>query len=76
VILFIVLAEAQDSNVIPLDLLPRQCPVCQDRTIIGHGRRLRDAHDDQHERIWVRRGIWRGWARARRNFLQDLIGVS
>jgi uncharacterized protein DUF6431 len=57
VILFIVLPEGKDSNVIPLDLLPRQCPVCQDRTIIGHGRRLRDAHDDQHERIWVRRGI-------------------
>jgi hypothetical protein len=40
-----------------LDLLPRFCPVCLDYTIIGHGRRLRQAHDDCHERIWVRRGI-------------------
>src|SRR5215471_6367560 len=50
--------ERQDRpGVIPLDLLPRRCPVCQDHTIIGHGRRLRQAHDDQQERIWVRRGI-------------------
>jgi hypothetical protein len=43
--------------VIPLDLLPRQCPICRDDTIIGHGRRLRQCHDDHHEGIWVRRGI-------------------
>ena len=42
---------------IPLGLLPRQCPVCGDHTIIGHGRRLRQSHDDQHERMLVRRGI-------------------
>jgi len=42
-----------------LDLLPRLCPLCQDNTVIGHGRRLRQAHDDQHQRIWVRRGICR-----------------
>ena len=40
---------------IPLDLLPRRCPVCRDHTIIGHGRRLRPAHDDRHERTWVPR---------------------
>jgi hypothetical protein len=44
---------------VPLDLLPRLCPLCQDDTIVGHGRRLRQAHDDQHNRIWVRRGICR-----------------
>jgi hypothetical protein len=44
---------------VPLDLLPRLCPLCQDDTIVGHGRRLRQAHDDQHDRIWVRRGICR-----------------
>ncbi len=44
-------------GVIPLDILPRQCPICREHTIIGHGRRLRCAHDDRHERIWVRRGI-------------------
>jgi hypothetical protein len=31
--------------------------VCRDETIIGHGRRLRQGHDDRHECIWVRRGI-------------------
>jgi hypothetical protein len=43
--------------VIPLDLLPRRCPVCRDDTIIGHGRRLRQSHDDRHAGIWVRRGV-------------------
>ena len=59
-ILFIALPEAKDNidpGVIPLDLLPRRCPVCGDYTIIGQGRRLRPAHDDRQERIWVRRGI-------------------
>jgi hypothetical protein len=41
----------------PLQLLPRRCPVCLSDTIIGHGRRLRQAHDQLHERIWVRRGM-------------------
>ena len=41
---------------IPLHLLPRVCPLCQHATMIGHGRRLRSAHDEWHERIWVRRG--------------------
>ena len=45
------------AGVIPLDLLPRQCPVCRRHTVIGHGRRFRQAHDDRHERIWARRGI-------------------
>jgi Domain of unknown function (DUF6431) len=44
-------------GVIPFYLLPRRCPVCQAHTIIGHGRRSRQAHDDRHERIWVRRGV-------------------
>ena len=46
-------------GVIPLDLLPRRCPICGNHTIIGHGRRLRPAHDDRRECIWVRRGFCR-----------------
>ncbi len=42
---------------IPLEFLPRQCPVCRDHTIIGHGLRLRQSHDDRRECIWVRRGM-------------------
>ena len=45
------------TGVIPLDCLPRRCPVCGDDTIIGHGRRLRLAHDEHQECIWIRRGI-------------------
>jgi hypothetical protein len=41
---------------VPLALLPRLCPFCGNRTIIGHGRRLKQAHDEWHERIWIRRG--------------------
>jgi hypothetical protein len=41
---------------IPLHLLPRLCPFCRERTIIGHGQRLKQAHDPRHEQIWIRRG--------------------
>ena len=41
----------------PLQLLPRRCPLCGDDTIIGHGRRRKQAHDPCHDWIWVRRGI-------------------
>jgi len=42
-----------------LDRLPRRCPFCRDAKIVGHGRRLRQAHDDRREHLWVRRGICR-----------------
>ena len=44
---------------IPLAQLPRWCPLCGNRTIIGHGRRLKQAHDDGHSHIWIRRGLCR-----------------
>ena len=44
---------------IPLVLLPRRCPLCGNRTIIGHGRRLKQAHDERHAQIWIRRGLCR-----------------
>ena len=59
VILYIALPKTKDNSEagIPLALLPRRCPVCQEQTIIGHGRRLRQAHDDRHQRLWIRRGF-------------------
>jgi hypothetical protein len=36
--------------------LPRRCPICDRDTIIGHGRRRKQAHDNRHDRIWIRRG--------------------
>jgi len=64
VILFIALLEAEDKTppevtAIPLALLPRRCLFCGNRTIIGHGRRLKQAHDEGHEQIWIRRGLCR-----------------
>ena len=41
------------------DWLPRQCPVCQMMTIVGHGRRSRQAHDETQAGVVVRRGICR-----------------
>lgn len=43
-------------TLIPLDLLPRRCPLCGNQTIIGHGRRRKQAYDQQHDWIWIRRG--------------------
>jgi hypothetical protein len=57
VILFIALPETQDKAIFPLELLPRRCPLCGDDTIIGHGQRRKQAHDQCHDLIWVRRGI-------------------
>lgn len=36
--------------------LPRQCPVCGQIAIIGHGRRRRQAHDGLSDWILLRRG--------------------
>jgi hypothetical protein len=35
----------------------RHCPVCQRDSIIGHGRRRKQAHDEDHDWIVIRRGI-------------------
>ena len=63
-VLFVVLPETRRQDLpgvteIPLELLPRRCPVCGERTIIGHGRRRRQAHDQDHQHIWIRRGFCR-----------------
>jgi Domain of unknown function (DUF6431) len=36
--------------------LPRICPACGQPGVIGHGRRSKQAHDENHTRIRVRRG--------------------
>jgi hypothetical protein len=60
-ILFIALPEAESktetgATAIPLHLLPRWCPVCGKRTIVGHGQRRKQAHDSQRDWIRIRRG--------------------
>jgi hypothetical protein len=56
VILFIALPGAEgkiDPGVteIPLGMLPRQCTLCGNQTIIGHGQRRKQAHDQVHDVI-------------------------
>jgi hypothetical protein len=59
VVLLVGLPESENKTgltEIPLELLPRLCPFCNERTIIGHGQRLKQAHDQRHRKICVRRG--------------------
>jgi len=35
----------------------RHCPVCLSESIIGHGRRRKQAHDEDHDWIQIRRGL-------------------
>jgi hypothetical protein len=35
----------------------RQCPACSRDSIIGHGRRRKQAHDEHHDWIPIRRGV-------------------
>jgi hypothetical protein len=60
-ILYIALPEGEDetdpgATPFPLQLLPRRCPACGNRTIVGHGRRRKQAHDQRRNWIGIRRG--------------------
>jgi hypothetical protein len=35
----------------------RRCPICERDSIVGHGWRRKQAHDDQHDWIHIRRGL-------------------
>lgn len=43
-------AEDCDENIL------RRCPFCKQDSIIGHGRRRKQAHDEYHDWIGIRRG--------------------
>jgi hypothetical protein len=38
------------------EVIVRRCPVCECDSIIGHGRRRKQAHDEHHDWIGIRRG--------------------
>jgi hypothetical protein len=38
-------------------IILRQCPVCKRDSIIGHGHRRKQAHDEHHDWIGIRRGL-------------------
>ena len=39
------------------EIILRRCPICAEDSIIGHGRRRKQAHDEQHDWIGIRRGL-------------------
>jgi hypothetical protein len=41
----------------PISSLPRWCPRCECNSIIGHGTRRKQAHDQQRDWISIRRGL-------------------
>jgi hypothetical protein len=60
-ILFISLSAAQynleeDWAEAGAEVMLRRCPVCSRNSIIGHGRRRKQAHDEHHDWIPIRRG--------------------
>jgi hypothetical protein len=42
------------------EVILRRCPVCERDSIIGHGRRRKQAHDEHHDWIGIRRGLCHG----------------
>jgi hypothetical protein len=60
-ILFISLSAAQynlaeDWAEAGAEVIVRRCPICSQDSIIGHGRRRKQAHDEHHDWIPIRRG--------------------
>jgi hypothetical protein len=40
-----------------MEPISRQCPGCLSDSVIGHGRRRKQAHDENHDWIGIRRGL-------------------
>jgi hypothetical protein len=60
-ILFIPLSAAQhnleaDWAEAGAEVILRRCPICSQESIIGHGRRRKQAHDGDHDWIGIQRG--------------------
>jgi hypothetical protein len=61
-ILFIPLSAAQfnleaDWAEAGMQVILRHCPICSQDAIVGHGRRRKQAHDQHHDWIGIRRGL-------------------
>jgi hypothetical protein len=61
-ILFISLSPAQgnleaDWAEGSAEVILRRCPICEQDSIVGHGRRRKQAHDEHHDWIGIRRGL-------------------
>ena len=47
-----------------VEVILRHCPVCSRDSIIGHGRRRKQAHDERHDWIGIRRGLCHGCGKS------------
>jgi hypothetical protein len=61
-ILFIPLSVAEfnleaDWAEAGMQVILRHCPICSQDSIVGHGRRRKQAHDQHHDWIGIRRGL-------------------
>ena len=61
-IVFISLSAAQsnfeaDWAEVAAEAIVRRCPVCRQDSVVGHGRRQKQAHDEHHDWITIRRGV-------------------
>ena len=61
-ILFISLSAAQynleaDWAEVGTEVILRRCPICVHDSIVGHGRRRKQDHDEHHDWIGIRRGL-------------------
>jgi hypothetical protein len=61
-ILFIALSATQynletDWAEASAECILRRCPICSQDSIVGHGRRRKQAHDADHDWIKIRRGV-------------------
>jgi len=60
VILFVAPSAAQGKPVdwaVSVEPIPRQCPGCLSHSVVGHGRRRKQAHDEDHDWIGIRRRL-------------------
>jgi uncharacterized protein DUF6431 len=62
VIVFISPSAAENNSetdwaTIRAESIPRKCPECSSDSVIGHGRRRKQAHDEDHDWIGIRRGL-------------------
>jgi Domain of unknown function (DUF6431) len=62
VIVFISPSAAENNSetdwaTIRAESIPRKCPECSSESVIGHGRRRKQAHDEDHDWIGIRRGL-------------------
>ena len=49
--------NGEDWAISGAEYLLRECPRCFGQSIVGHGRRRKQAHDETHNWIFIRRGI-------------------